>query len=245
MPASNTSKESYKAITDLGEKQRAVYDMLQSMGSATDRELTERLDWEINQLLPRRGELVEYGFIKKSGEKYNPATKRNVTVWVATNPMADRAVQKVVGKTENQKQGSDPKMKYLLKLKDGKRFTITAAMKDEIEESMSAKRGNKSVTVANHVFMLSNIALPITEFGNGAAAAAARAPVKEKTHEITLIKVDGKWQQTDIAERQLQRDRIEFRTRRIGDTTGEIHSDLMTVYDGIYESVRDMRGRDE
>lgn len=244
MPVTNTSKESYKAITDLGDKQREVYDMLQSMGLATDRELTERLDWEINQLLPRRGELVEFGFIKKSGEKYNPATKRNVTVWVATNPMADRAVQKVVGKNETKKE-SDPNMKYLLKLKDGKRFTITAAMKDEIEEAMAAKRGNKSVTVANHVFMLSNIAMPITEFGNGAAAAAARAPVKETTHEVTLIKVDGKWHPTDIAERQLQRDRIEFRTRRIGDTTGEIHSDLMTVYDGIYESVRDMRGRDE
>lgn len=236
MPVTETSKESYRKIEDLGDKQREVYAALQAMGSATDRELTERLDWEINQLLPRRGELRDLGFIKKVGEKYNPATKRNVTVWGATNPMADRAVEKIVGKNETKKE-SDPKMKYLLKLKNGQRFTITAAMKDEIEEAMAAKRSKQSVTVANHVFVLSNIAMPITEFGNAPAAAA---PVKEDFREEVLIEIDGAWQVTNQSESQLRRERIVFRTRKIGVTTGTIKQDLMTLYDGPYESVRDM-----
>lgn len=242
MPVTETSKESYRKIDDLGDKQREVYATLQAMGSATDRELTERLDWEINQLLPRRGELRDLGFIKKVGEKYNPATKRNVTVWGATDPIADRAVQKIVGKPETKKE-SDPNMKYLLKLKDGKRFTITAAMKDEIEEAMAAKRGNKSVTVANHVFVLSNIAMPISEFGN--AAPAKPEPVKEDFREETLIKVDGAWQPTDQSHSLMRKEQIEFRVKKIGKISGYVKEDLLTVYDGIYESVRDMRGSNE
>lgn len=240
MPASETSIESYKKINDLGEKQREVYDMLQSMGLATDRELTERLDWEINQLLPRRGELVEYGFIKKHGEKYNPATKRNVTVWVATNPMADRQLQKAIGKTENKKPESNPNMKYLLKLKNGQRFTITAAMKDEIEEAMAAKRGNKTITLAKTVFVLSNIAMPITEFGGADEAKAKAAEIKEDYREEILIEVDGHWEFTDISVSQLRKLHRPFRTRKVGVTSGTIKQDLMTVFDGVYESVRDM-----
>lgn len=132
-------------------------------------------------------------------------------------------------------------MKYLLKLKNGQRFTITGAMKDEIEEAIAAKRGQKTVTLANHVFALTNIALPIVEFGNAPAAPQHKKP--EATHEVTLIEVDGQWQETDIPERQLRDQKREFRTRRIGVESGEVHSDLMTVYDGIYESVRDMKGR--
>jgi len=240
MPATETSKQSYRKITDLGDRQREVYDALQAMGSATDRELTEKLDWEINQLLPRRGELVEYGFVKKSGEKYNPATKRNVTVWVATNPIADRQVQKAIGKFENKKQESNPNMKYLLKLKNGQRFTITAAMKDEIEEAMSAKRGNKTVTLAKTVFVLSNIAMPITEFGAAGEAKAKAAEIKEDYREDVLIEVDGQWQVTDISESQLRKTQTPFRTRKTGKTSGIVKQDLMTIFDGVYESVRDM-----
>lgn len=243
MGATSTSKESYHKLSDLGEKQREVYDLLKKQGGMTDREMSAELDWPINQLLPRRGELVEYGFVVKHGEKYARDTKRNVTVWIATDPMADRQVQKITGKTETKKE-INPNMKYLLRLKDGKSFTINAAMKEEIEEAIAAKRGNRSVTVANYVFMLSNIAMPIEEYGN-AGSLPKQAPVKEQCREITLIKVDGKWQQTNQIESKLKRERIEYRTQRIGMTTGNIVSDLMTVYDGMYESVRDMRGRDE
>lgn len=238
MPATETSKASYRKLNDLGDKQREVYDALKQIGPATDRELTEHLNWEINQLLPRRGELVDFGFIKKSGEKWNPATKRSVTLWAATDPLADRAVQRIVGETKNEQKESNPNMKYLLKLKNGKRFTITAAMKEEIEEAMSAKRSLKTITLANEVFVLSNIELPIIEFGN--APASRPAPVNEATREEVLIEVDGKWQITDMSESQLRRDQIRYRTRRIGVTTGTIKQDLMTVYDGPYESVRDV-----
>lgn len=237
MAVRNTSKESYRKLTDLGDKQRELYEVIKKIGPASDRELKDYLDWEINVLLPRRGELVTYGFVKKAGEKYNQNTKRNVTLWVATDPFADRAVQKVMGPPP-EKQRSDPKMKYLLKLKNGQRFTINGAMKDEIEEAIAAKRGNRTITLANHVFSLSNIALPITEFGNAPATPQSKKP--EATREEILIEVDGEWQATDVSEYQLKREQRPYRSRRIGVESGEVKSDLMTVFDGMYESVRDM-----
>ena len=129
-------------------------------------------------------------------------------------------------------------MKYLLRLKSGKTFIINAAMKDEIEDAAAAKRGNRVITVANQAFALSNIAFPIEDYGKAAPAPAEK--VRETYHEKTLIKVDGEWQETTDSEVQLKRDRRIFRTQRIGDKTGNIVSDLMTLYDGPYESVRDM-----
>ena len=129
-------------------------------------------------------------------------------------------------------------MKYLLKLKNGQRFTITAEMKEEIEESIAAKRGGKSITLANTVFVLSNISLPITEFGNGNVGATA--VIKEGHREEVLIEIEDKWIKTDQSESQLRKNRTPFRTRRIGITTGAIKQDLMTIFDGPYESVRDM-----
>jgi hypothetical protein len=237
MPATTTSKNSYKQLTDLGEKQRETYEAIKKIGPASDRELADLLDWEINVLIPRRTELESYGFIKRSGVKWNHLTKRHVTQYVAADPLAQRELEKSVGKTKNEHKEINPNMKYLLKLKDGRRFTISAAMKEEIEEAMAAKRGSKTIELANQVFVLSNIALPIVEFGN---AAAAQQPVKEDTHERTLIEIDGAWQVTNIPESKLKRDRIEFRTQRIGKSSGMIKSDLMTVYDGPYEAVRNM-----
>lgn len=239
MPATNTSKDSYKSLKDLGEKQRETYEAIKKIGPASDRELADLLDWEINVLIPRRTELENFGFIKRSGVKWNKITKRHVTQYVATDPMAQRELEKSVGGTKNEHREVNPNMKYLLKLKDGRRFTISAAMKEEIEEAMAAKRGTKTIELANQVFVLSNIALPIAEFGN---TPAAKQPIKEATRELTLIEVDGAWQVTDISESQLKRDRIQFRTRRVGVESGEIKSDLMTVYDGPYEAVRNMMG---
>lgn len=243
MPATSTSKESYKKLTDLGDKQRETYEAIKKIGPASDRELCDFLDWEINVLIPRRTELEGYGFIKRAGVKWNPITKRHVTQYVASDPIADRHIEKAVGKTKNEQREINPNMKYLLKLKNGQRFTITHAMKEEIEEAMAAKRGSKTITLANQIFVLSNIALPITEFGN---APAAQQPVNEATREQVLIEVDGAWQVTDQSESQLRREQIVFRTQRVGVESGTVKQDLMTLYDGPYESVRDMlRGRNE
>lgn len=241
MPVTNTSKESFRKLTDLGDKQREVYDMLNNNGGMTDREMAAALDWEINQLLPRRGELVEYGFVVKHGEKFVKDTKRNVTVWVATDPIAAKQVEKIVGKNET-KKGSDPKMKYLLKLKDGKTFTINGAMKDEIEEAMSAQRGTRTISLAGYTFALGNIALPIEEYG--IATAENPQPIKEDYRTVTLIEVNGHWEETNELESKLRRSQTPFRTRRIGVITGAITYDMLTLFDGIYESVRDMRNQD-
>lgn len=240
MPVADTSKESYDKMRSekLGPQQQLVFEAFKALEPASDRDVSKHLGIQVNQINGRRGELVEYGFIVEHGRKYDYETKRNVISWVTANPMAQRQIEKTVGKTKNEQREVNPNMKYLLKLKDGKRFTITAAMKEEIEESMAAKRGNKTITLANTVFVLSNIALPITEFGN--APSAQPAPIKEATREQTLIEVDGSWQVTTTSESQLRRDQIVFRTQRVGVESGTVKQDLMTVYDGPYESVRDM-----
>lgn len=237
MPATDTSKESYHAITDLGDKQREVYDALKTLGYATDRELTDHLDWPINQLLPRRGELVQYGFIKKHGEKWNPLTKRNVTLWVTSDPMAQKQVEKATGKIETKIERPKDMTKYLLRLKNGQAFTINADMKDEIEEAYAAKgKYGKTVTIANQVFALSNIAMPIVEYK------AATPKAKEATREQVLIIKDGQWLPATLSEREMRKQHIIFRVQKIGVESAAIVSDLMTTYDGIYESVKDMRG---
>ena len=240
MPVTNTSKESYEKMRSekLGPQQQLVFDAFKALEPASDRDVSKHLGIQVNQINGRRGELVDYGFIVEHGRKYDYETKRNVISWVTANPMAQRQLEKTVGKTKNEQKEINPNMKYLLKLKNGQRFTITAAMKEEIEEAMSAKRGSKTITLANQVFVLTNIALPITEFGN--APAAQPAPIKEESRDQTLIEKDGSWQVTTISESQLRRDRIVFRTQRIGVTSGTIKQDLMTLYDGPYESVRDM-----
>ena len=70
MPVRETSRQSYKKLTDLGDKQREVHELLKKHAAGlSDREMASLLGWEINQLLPRRGELEEYGFVKQNGKK--------------------------------------------------------------------------------------------------------------------------------------------------------------------------------
>jgi hypothetical protein len=239
MPARDTSKDSYKQLTDLGNKQRDVYDALKTLGYATDREITNHLEWTIDRVLPRRGELVEYGFIVKHGEKWNPITKRNVTVWTTNDPMAQRAVEKVAGKSTHTEERKSVN-KFSLRLRSGKQFIISGEMRDEIMEAIAAKKtGSQTITIANQVFTLSNIALPMVELTGGAPAGPIE---KEDTRELLLVIKDGLWIETNESERVLRKARTIFRTRKVGVKSGAIHSDLMTTYDGIYESVKDMRG---
>lgn len=238
MAVRGTSRASYKKLSELGEKQQEVFNALKSIEPASDRDIAKHLGVSAHYVSPRRGELAQWGFVVESGYAYDKETQRKVIVWATTDPMANRQIQKAVGKpthTEEKKSVN----KFSLKLKNGQRFTISAAMKEEIEASIKSQRG--TIELAGHVFALSNIALPIVPLGG---PAPAEAPLeKEDTEEKHFIEVDGKWQPATETDMAMRRNKQPFRTQRIGVKTGRIHYDMLTYWqDDFYETLRDMKG---
>lgn len=78
-----TSLEAYRALTAeaLGERQKLVFKALETMGRASDKELSFALGWPINTITPRRGELEEMGIIECVGEQLDAKTERNEMIW--------------------------------------------------------------------------------------------------------------------------------------------------------------------
>lgn len=77
----DTSTAAYDSIRDkLNEKQRKVRYVLMKFGPLTDQQIAEHLEWPINCVTGRRGELVEMGVVLDAG--YATAkTGRKVHVW--------------------------------------------------------------------------------------------------------------------------------------------------------------------
>lgn len=48
----------------LGKRQAEVYHALQALGNASDKELARHLNWSINRVTPRRGELLRKDLIE-------------------------------------------------------------------------------------------------------------------------------------------------------------------------------------
>ena len=78
----NTSREAYKSLKDLGDKQRVVYEAIKVLGRATDLEIANYLGKPINTITNRRGELLKYGMVAQEGHKKNPSGN-NAMAWVA------------------------------------------------------------------------------------------------------------------------------------------------------------------
>ena len=82
-----TSLAAYNLVKPtLGERQSAVLDALKSLVAATDLEIAKHLDWPINTVTPRRGELVELGLVHKRGEITQNG--RAATTWGCDAPRA-------------------------------------------------------------------------------------------------------------------------------------------------------------
>lgn len=241
MGVRETSRESYKKIKDLGAQQQRVFEAFKKFEPATDGQVADYLDLERSRITGRRHELVQYGFIVEHGKTFDKATKRNVLTWVTSDPFANHEIKKAVGKPE-QKQEEKSVKKFSLKLKDGRQFTISEAMKDEIESSMAVQRGSGgAITLAGHEFRLSNIIIPIRE----QIVDEHLAPIKnEKTRSVLLVEKDGEWIETDELEIRLRKNQTPFRTRIVGVETGRVTYDMLTYFEDGYESMRDMRGRD-
>lgn len=98
MTVASTSIEAYKKVK-LGHKQLIVYRALKKLGRATDLELSDYMDEPINEVTPRRNELVHYGYIREDGRKVNK-TGNSAKTWVTVNPNFERIVKIIKGETE-------------------------------------------------------------------------------------------------------------------------------------------------
>ena len=58
-----------------------VFIAIRKLGPCNDRELSERLQWPINRITPRRGELVTGGLIVMDRKDTDPKTGRTVSYW--------------------------------------------------------------------------------------------------------------------------------------------------------------------
>lgn len=239
MAVRETSRASYEKLSDLGDRQQEVFNALRKIEPASDRDIALEMDASISNITPRRGELVKYGFVVEHGRKFDTETGRKVISWVTADPMAQRAVEKAVGKPESKPESTTPK-KYTLKLKDGKMFTISEAMKDEVKAAMQAQRGyGGTIKLAGHEFRLANIVIPIRAQGAGEYMAPVK---KEEIRTIVMTEQNGQWQETTESDFKLRRSKTTFRTKRIGVDSGRVYYDMMTHFPDGYETLREMKG---
>ena len=66
---------------EFGTKQEIVYNEIERIGPATDKQIAGSLNFQINSVTPRRGELVKMGIIEKKGIFFNEKTNRPETLW--------------------------------------------------------------------------------------------------------------------------------------------------------------------
>ena len=76
-------QSSLPAYKELGKDRcrEIVLKAISSIGVCNDRQLSEHLNWPINRITPRRGELVQLGFIMQDKKQVDPQTKRTVSYW--------------------------------------------------------------------------------------------------------------------------------------------------------------------
>lgn len=69
------------ASLELATKQKMVYEAIRINGPTTDKVISAFLNWPINTVTPRRGELVKLGVIDKCGCIMNEQTHRPELLW--------------------------------------------------------------------------------------------------------------------------------------------------------------------
>ena len=76
-----TSRQAYKSLKDLGDKQRVVYEAIKTLGRATNEELATWLGWPIQSVTGRVNELGKYGMVAVDGIG-KTRSGRSAKVWV-------------------------------------------------------------------------------------------------------------------------------------------------------------------
>jgi hypothetical protein len=82
----NTSLPAYEeAKKNINKKQQDVLDAIKHLGVCCDHQIAEHLDWPINRVTPRRGELIDNGLVHIAFRGKDFETGRTVNFWKVSN----------------------------------------------------------------------------------------------------------------------------------------------------------------
>jgi len=80
-----TSLDAYKALLDIGERQRIVFTTIRHHPNLTALEITGKLKkFDPNFVRPRINELVKIGLVCESGKRCCSISGRMVLTWIST-----------------------------------------------------------------------------------------------------------------------------------------------------------------
>lgn len=89
----NTSREAYKSIKDLGDKQRIVYEAIKMLGQVTNEQLSIYLGWPIQSVTGRVNELSKFNMVVASGTR-KTKSGRMAKLWAIKAFDEDKTVEK-------------------------------------------------------------------------------------------------------------------------------------------------------
>lgn len=77
-----TSLLAYTQLSNLGERQKAVFDCIKQNKGLTDLEISRKMGFaDPNQVRPRRNELCKMGLIKEKGKKICNISGKIALIW--------------------------------------------------------------------------------------------------------------------------------------------------------------------
>ena len=84
----DTSLHAYAlASQQLGTTQKAVLDALRFFPDATNAEIADYMDWPVNRITPRMGELRKQGLVFDAGRRTCKVTGSTAHAWKARHPV--------------------------------------------------------------------------------------------------------------------------------------------------------------
>lgn len=90
-----TSYPAYEEVKESVEKCRAkVLQAIKELGVCTDKDIANKLGWEINRITNRRGELVIEGKVVCDGKRKDLITNRTVNYWRVKPVLSENLEQK-------------------------------------------------------------------------------------------------------------------------------------------------------
>src|ERR1700732_4618353 len=92
----DTSLHAYAlASQNLGKKQKEVLDALRYFPDATNAEIAAYINWPVNRITPRMGELRKQGLVLEAGRRTCKATGGTAHAWKAKHPVLPPAFKEV------------------------------------------------------------------------------------------------------------------------------------------------------
>jgi hypothetical protein len=78
----DTSGSAYKEKTNRDFCRQQVFITIRKLQPCTDKQISEYINWPINRVTPRRGELVESGLVVQAMKGEDPNSGRLVNWWM-------------------------------------------------------------------------------------------------------------------------------------------------------------------